>query len=109
MTIQIVFQRGSDRMAIRVIGSNVLFIDLQTRMVSPIEGLKFNKQGVIKEHPDLKDDPEWKQKAIKRFVDKIKELPSESKRVEWLIKEMKNMSYKPLYKQRDGFRTEKIK
>ena len=68
MTIQIVFQRGSERTAIRIIGKNVLFVDLQTNMISPIEGLKFNKQGVIKEHPDLKDDPDWKQKAIQRFV-----------------------------------------
>ena len=109
MSIQIVFQQGSERTAIRIIGANVLFIDLQTNMVSPIEGLKFNKQGVMKEHPDLKDDPDWKQKAIQRFVDKIKELPSESKRAEWLIQEMRDMLYKPLYKQRTGFRVEKIK
>jgi hypothetical protein len=95
-------------MAIRIIGDNVLFIDLQSNMVSPIEGLNLNKAGTIKEYPDLKDDKEWKQKAIQRFVDKIKALPSETERANWLIEEMRQMNYKPLYKQRDGFRPQKI-
>ena len=109
MTIQCVFQQGSNRMAIRIIGSNVLFIDLSSNMLSPIEGLKLSRQGVIKEYPDLKDNPQWKQIAIERFVKKIKELPSEEKRSEWLIEEMKEMGYTPLYKQRNGWRPQKIK
>lgn len=109
MTIQVVFQQASQRVAIRIIGDNILFIDLQTNMLSPIEGLRFNKTGVIKEHPDLKDDPEWKQKAIQRFVDKIKAFESEKEKSDWLIKEMREMGYTPLYRQRNGFRPEKIK
>lgn len=108
MTIQAHFQFGSERIVIRIIGENVLFVDLQNNIMSPIEGLKLNRQGVIKEHPDLKDNPEWKQIAIQRFVDKIKALPSETKRMEWMIKEMKNMGYKPLFQQRAGFRPKKI-
>ncbi len=109
MTTQIVFQKGTRRTAIRIIGDNVLFIDLNTNMLAPIEGLKFHKEGVIKEYPDLKDDQDWKQKSIQRFVDKVKELPSETKKVEWIINEMRLKDYKPLYKQRNGFRAEKIK
>ncbi len=108
MTIQSTFQKGSDRMMIRVIGDTVLFIDPQTNTVSPIEGLNLNKQGVIKEHPDLKDDEEWKQKAIKRFVNKIKSFKTETEKTNWLIEEMKQMGYNPLFKQRNGFRAEKI-
>ena len=109
MTIQCVFQQGSKRVAIRIIGENILFIDLSSNMVAPIEGLKLSKQGVIKEHPDLKDNPQWKQIAIKRFVQKIKKLPTEEKRARWLIQEMKEMNYIPLYKQKNGFRPQKIK
>jgi len=109
MTIQLVFQQGSERIAIRIIGENVLFINLQTNMVAPIEGLKLSHSGVIKEYPDLKDNPEWKQISIKRFINKIKELPTEEDRADWLIKEMKDMSYIPLLKQKNGFRTQKIK
>jgi hypothetical protein len=104
-----VFQSGSERTAIRIIGDNVLFIDLQTNTVAPLEGLKLNRIGVIKEYPDLKDDPEWKQKSIQRFVDKIKALPSETERANWLVEEMKQMNYTPLYQQRDGWRPKRIK
>lgn len=109
MTIQATFQLGTERMILRLIGDNVLFIDPQTNMMSPIEGLNLNKQGVIKEHPDLKDDSEWKQKAIQRFVDKIKSFDTETKRMDWLIEEMKQMGYTPLFMQKDGFRAKKIK
>ena len=109
MTIQCVFQRGSERTAIRIIGDNVLFIDLSSNMVAPIEGLKLSRQGVIKEYPDLKDNPQWKQIAIERFVKKIKGLSTEEKRSEWLIQEMVEMGYTPLYKQKNGFRIQKIK
>lgn len=109
MTIQIVAKKAGDRIAVRIIGENVLFINLETNMMSPIEGLKINKQGVIKEHPDLKDNPEWKQIAIQRFVDKVKSFKSEEERYEFMIKELKDMGYVPMYKQRNGFRPEKIK
>lgn len=109
MTIQITFSLGSERTIIRIIGDNILFIDPQTNMMSPIEGLQLNKQGVIIEHPDLKDDPEWKQKSIQRFTDKIKSLPSETERMKWIIEEMKVMGYKPLYSTQDRFRPQRIK
>lgn len=109
MTIQAVFQRGSERMIIRVIGNNVLFIDPQNNMVAPIEGLSLKREGVIKEYPDLKDDPEWKQKAIQRFVDKVKSLDNENKAINWIIEEMKQMQYIPLYMAKQGWRPQKIK
>ena len=109
MTIQCTFQRGSERFAIRIIGNNVLFMDLRSNMIAPIEGLKLSKIGVMKEFPDLKDDSEWKKKAIQRFVSKIRSFKTENERAEWLIQEMRNMDYIPLYKQRDGFRTRRIK
>jgi hypothetical protein len=109
MTTTVHFEKTSERIILRIIGDVVLFINPQTNMMSPIEGLQFSKQGVIREYPDLKDDSEWKQKAIQRFVDKIKSLPSETERVKYLIKEMEDMQYKPLYKIINGFRPEKIK
>ena len=109
MSIQTTFQQGSQRIVVRVIEDNVLFIDLENNMMSPIEGLNLNKTGVIKEHPDLKDDPKWKQKAIQRFTDKIKSFKSEKERMEWIIKELKPMGYKALFWQRQGHRPKKIK
>lgn len=109
MTIQITFQLGTERMIVRIIGENVLFIDPQNNTMSPIEGLNLNKAGVEKEHPDLIGDPEWKQKAVQRFVDKIKSFKTENERADWIINEMKQMGYTPLFKQRNGFRPQKLK
>lgn len=109
MSIQCHFSLGSERIIIRIIQDNILFVDLKTNMMSPIEGLKLNKEGVIKEHPDLKDDVEWKQKAIQRFVNRIKGFNTEMERMDFMIKEMREMGYTPLLLQRDGFRPTKIK
>lgn len=109
MTIQATFSKASERMIVRIIGENVLFIDPQNNIIAPIEGLSLNKQGTIKEYPDLKDDKDWKQKAIQRFIDKIKSFKTENERMDWVISEMKEMQYTPMYKQRQGFRTERIK
>lgn len=108
MTIQMTFQKGSERMIVRIIGNNVLFIDPQNNIMAPIEGLNLNKQGVIKEYPDLKDDTEWKQKAIQRFTNKVKSFKTENERADWIVEEMKQMGYTGLYKQREGFRVQKI-
>jgi hypothetical protein len=108
LTIQSVFELGTSRITVRIIGDNVLFIDPQNNMMSPIEGLNLNRAGVEKEFPDLIGDKEWKQKAIQRFVDKIKCFPSETERNKWLIQELKQMGYTPLYSQRFGHRPKKI-
>ena len=108
MTIQCTFKQGARIVALRIIQDNVLFIDLQTNKVAPIEGLRFDKRGVIIEYPDLKDNPDWKQISIQRFVDKLKQLPTEEQKSKWLISEMKKMGATPLYKQKSGFRTQKI-
>lgn len=108
MTIQIVFKQASQRVAVRIIGDSILFIDLESNVVAPIEGLKLSKKGVIKEHPDLEGNKEWKQIAIQRFVDKIKQIKSEKEKEKWIIKEMEDMNYTPLYKQKNGFRPKKI-
>lgn len=109
MTIQTTFQFGQERINVRIIDTAILFIDLQTNMMSPIEGLKFSKEGTMKEHPDLKDNENWRQIAIERFVKKIKDLPSETKRMEWIIKELKEMGYTPIMTQRFGHRPQKVK
>ncbi len=109
MTIQVTFENGGERKIVRVIGNNVLFFDLSMNTMSTIEGLQFNKKGVEKEHPDLIGDKDWKQKAIQRFVDKIKSFKTEIETTKWLIEEIKKMGGVPLYQQRNGFRPEKIR
>lgn len=108
MTIQTHFEKAGQRIVVRIIGDAVLFIDLMGSRMTTIEGLKLNKKGVEKEFPDLIGDPQWKQKAIERFVQKIKELENEEQRMDWIVKELKEMGYTPLFQQRDGFRPKKV-
>ena len=104
MTIQTTFQLAQQRIIVRLIDTNVLFIDLQNNIMSPLEGLNLNKEGVEKEYPDLKGDKDWKQKAVQRFTDKIKSFKSETERMKWIIEELKLMGYVPLIWQRHGHR-----
>lgn len=108
MTRQCTFQLATERIIVRIIGDNVLFVDLQNNMLAPIEGLNLNKQGVEIEFPDLKDDPEWKQKAIQRFVDKVKSFETEKEKMDWIISELKQMGYVPLFIQRMGHRPKRV-
>lgn len=108
MTIQAHFKKGGQVVIVRLIGDVVLFIDPIARQMSTIEGLRISKEGVEREFPDLIGDEEWKQKAIQRFVEKIKSIPTEEERMDWLINELKEMGYEPLFKQEDGFRPVKL-
>lgn len=107
--IQVVFEFGGSHVGVEVNGETVSFYDFTVLQHATIDGLKLNYEGVIKEHPDLKDNPEWRKIAIQRFKDYIKNLPSENARVDYLINDLKKWGYKPLYKQKMGFRPEKIK
>ena len=75
---------------------------------APIEGIRLSKEGCIKEHPDLKDRSDWREESIKRLKEKLKEFQTETQAMEYIILELKKIGYKPLYKQRPGFRVEKL-
>lgn len=91
---------------IRINGSNLLFSTNSQQIFSPIEGLHLNYNGVLKEHPDLKGNPNWKQEAIKRLKEHLKLLSTEDEISNYVINELKKMGYLPKYKQRSGHRIE---
>jgi hypothetical protein len=109
----LIFNYASERKAIRIIGDNVLFIDLNTNQMSPFEGLKIrNRSEIIKEFPDLsgiEDKGELQTAVAKKFKEKIKALSTETKRAEFMIQELKMMGGTPLYSQRMGHRPKKLK
>ena len=107
--IGLVFQFFSEYIDIRINGNSLLFRTSQTgSMFSPVEGLKFDKVGVIKEFPDLKDNKDWKIEAIKRFKEKIKNMKSEEEVSNYLIKDLTKFGYIPIAKQKQGFRVQKL-
>ena len=108
--IGVIFEFNSSNIEVRVDGENCWFRTGEFGgALVPIDSLKLDKAGSIKEHPDLKDDKEWKKKTIERFKQKIKELKTEQERVKYIIDDLKKYGYIPKYMQRKGHRPIKIK
>jgi len=108
--IGVIFEYGSEIVEVRIDHSNCYFRTGQFGgALSPIDSIKIDKAGSIKEHPDLKDRVDWKEETIKRFKKKLKSYDTEMERVEYVIKDLSKIGYKPIYIQRDGHRPQKIK
>jgi len=108
--ISTIFQNGSEVIEVRINQTNCLFRTQSTQGgFVPIEGIKLEKAGCIKEHPDLKEDEDWRSETIKRFKQKIKEYETEKQRMKYIISDLTKHGYKPLYYQQQGHRPIKIK
>jgi len=107
--IGIIFSFGTEIVEIRVNGSEVLFRTSQFTNFATIDGLKLDKSGVMEEFPDLKGKEDWREIARQRFKDKIKEFKTERERADYIINDLKKYGYVPMYEQRSGFRTKKLK
>ncbi len=106
--IGVIFQFGTDVVEVRVKDNNVFFRNSNSQQFGDIDGIKLDKSGVLKEHPDLKDKDDWKQQARKRFKEKIKKMETEKEQVKYIIKDLSKFGYKPMYMQKQGFRPIKI-
>jgi hypothetical protein len=105
--IGLIFSFGTEIIEIRIDGNNILFRNNQSGFTT-IDGIKLDKLGVIKEFPDLKDNENWQNIARQRFKDKIKSFNTEMEKANYIIEDLKQFGYKPMYKQRRGFRVEKF-
>ena len=103
-------QFASEIIFIRVLKRNVLFSTSQHKeYLEPIDSLKLDYGGVVKEFPDLKDNKEWRLEAIARFKDKIRDLDNEEEVYKYVLEDLKKFGYVPLKRQKAGFRAEVIK
>lgn len=104
-----IFEYAGEIVEVRIIDTNCLFRtqNFGSSFVS-IDGIKLDKAGSIKEHPDLKDREDWKEETIKRFKEKIKSYPTEDKRMKYVIEDLKKHGYIPRYMQKQGFRRIKL-
>lgn len=109
--IDLILYRGTEIVIVRVSGNAVTFgnSDFGGAAMSDISGLKLDKEGTIKEFPDLKDNQNWRSEAIKRFKEKIREMKNEDEIADYVIKELRDKGYIPKVKQKAGFRPVKIK
>jgi len=108
MVIGIILQYGNETIEVRVNCSQILFRTSQFRQFVTIENLKLDKGGVIKEFPDLEGNDEWKDEAIKRFNEKIKNMKNETEIAQYVIDDLTKFGYKPMFMQKDGFRPVKL-
>ncbi len=109
--IDLIFERTPEIIFVRIERGNVTFsnsIQDQDKMYGSIDGLKFDYEGVIKEHPDLKDREDWNEEVIKRLKEKIKSFNNDLEISNYVIKELKSVGYIPLHRKRQGFRKEDL-
>ena len=108
--IDVIMQMGTELIIVRIAGHSVMFGAKtgNNPMMASIEGIQLSKAGVIKEFPELKDEPNWRQEAIARFKDKIRDLGSEDRIYHYVVEDLKKFGWKPIYRQRQGHRIEVI-
>jgi len=103
--IDYIFHFGNEVVLVKVDGANVTFGNTTYgAMMAPIDGLKLDKQGVIKEFPELAYAEDWREQAIKRFKWKIKDMTSEKEIGNYIIEDLKRYGYQPYLMQVQGFR-----
>lgn len=108
--IGVIFSYGSEMIEVRIDKTNCYFRTHQFGgALAPIDSIKIDKAGSIKEHPDLVDRADWREETIKRFKEKLKNYKTEMERVKYVIDDLSKVGYKPIYIQREGFRPQKIK
>ena len=109
MVIATIFQFMGEIVEVRIIDSICFFRTQQFGgQYSTIEGLRLDKNGVIREHPDLKDRNDWREETIKRFKDKLKTYKTQREQMDYVINDLKKFGYIPLYSQENGFRPVKL-
>ncbi len=103
------FRLAGDLIEVVVDGNNLMFQDVGSGMITSVEGLRISRAGVLKEHPDLKDDPDWKKKAIERLKDHVKQFKTEMQKLSYVREELNKYGYDALFFQRAGFRPQKFR
>ena len=107
--IGVIFEYLNEKVEVRIDNSNCLFRTKQTYpSFIPIDSLRIDKKGVLKEFPDLKDKDDWRKQAIKRFKEKVKSFDTEKEQIKYIMEDLKKYGYKPLYIQKVGYRPVKV-
>ncbi len=106
--INATFKLAGDIISVKVEGNNLGFFDEGSGQLTTLEGLRFSKAGVLKEFPDLKDDSDWKIKAIDRLKEHMKNKKTEMEKMLYVKGELNKFGYETLYYQRAGHRPKKF-
>ena len=102
------FRIGGEIIEVIIKGNELMFVDSHGTMTT-IEGIKLDRGGCIREHPDLKDNPDWKQITKERFKKHYKTFSTERQKLEYVKTELNKFGYEPMFYQRAGHRPTKFK
>lgn len=103
--IDIIFHYGNEVVIVKISGNSVLFgSTMFGAKLANIEGLRLDFHGTIREFPDLEKEIMWREKAIERFKEHIKNLKTEENVASYIIEELRTKGYVPKYKQKSGMR-----
>ena len=104
-----VFKYMEEVIEVRIMSNSLWFrINGTTGGFAPIEGIQISKEGAMKENPDLKDNPRWREISIQRLKEKINSFNTEKERMNYVINDLKKIGYIPLVMQQEGFRPVKL-
>jgi len=106
--IEMFFQFGGEYILIKVDGNNVLFGNTAYgAQLATIDGIRLSYDGVIKEFPDLQDSPIWKEEAIIRFKNEIRNIKTEKLKAKFIADDLSKHGYVLKRMRQNGFREEK--
>ena len=104
--IGVIFGFGNELVEVRIEKGNLLFRNGAMNFY-PFDSLKLNKNGVMKEYPDLKDRDDWQEIAKIRFKEKISKM-TEREIAEYIKVDLMKHGYVPMYEQASGQRVRRL-
>ena len=107
------FRKGTDLVSIRIQGTSLFFAKAQGNWVkyTGVEGLKFSIGGILNQFPDLEGKPEdeIKKEGIKRFLDHIGSMKSETDVMHYIKEDLSKHGYILIMFQKKGHRPTRVK
>jgi hypothetical protein len=104
----LVFKHISGVALVRVNEKSISFSTMDKGQFSlqPIENIKLDVDGILREFPDLKEKTamEIRKEAIQRFKDHINKMETEMEIVQYVVKDLSKHGYEFVNARRPGFR-----
>lgn len=104
------FKLGGDIVEVIIRNNELLFMDIGTGTIAPLteKTMRLSKAGVLKEHPDLKDEIEWRKIALERLKTHMNKMKTEMQKITYVKDELIKFGYDCLHYQKAGFRPKKF-
>lgn len=107
------FRIADEVVIVKIAGHSLLFSDIKTNFQNfyPIEAIRLDIQGCLKENPDLLglNDSEIRSESIFRLKAHLAGLDNENSIRDYVTAEMSKMGYTLIATQREGFRKIPVK